>query len=691
MARQTRAQLKARLSAAAVITLLVVVAVTVFATRIRFRTDAQEKLAHQAQLETLQFTSSLNAQLGLVVQMVKTPSIVKYMENPDDPELKAVAFEELGSYMESYLSKSVFFVNDQDHKFYQDLKETYLLDPNKPENYWYNMTMYETDVYNFNINYNPDLGATFLWVNAVIRNEAGRPVGIAGTGIPLTDFINSMYSDLPKDVTMYIYDDKLTITGAEDQSLLAEGIPVTDKLPDLAGLDILPKDITSGHSAQHEFTFAPLSLVSWHLVFAKKYSFSAALGYATGPLAVCLVIIFVVGAILLSTNMIYSANTLKAAVDDLSSGNADLTRRVELGSTPFLAVMDELVDSLNRFIQKLQGIMGTVKESNGSLVKSGDRLHETTDQTESSISQVIKSIDSMQGQIENQVESVSGTASTVKQVAETIGTLGSLIESQTGGVSDASAAVEQMIGNIASVNHSVDKMAASFEGLRDNAKNGINKQAAVNEKIKQIEAQSDMLQEANLAISSIAEQTNLLAMNAAIEAAHAGEAGKGFAVVADEIRKLSETSSSQSKTIGDQLKNIKDSISEVVAASTESSRAFDSVSGKIDETDELVAQIKGAMEEQNAGSRQIRETLRSMNESTIEVRKASGQMEKDNKAALEQVARLRQATNNMMSDMNSLSDGTRKISDTGNSLGAMVQEVKDSIAKIGSQIDQFKV
>ena len=691
MARQSRAQLKARIFIAAIISLIVVAAVTVFATRIRFRSDAQEKLAHQAHLETLQFTSSLNAQLGLVIQMVKTPSIVKYMENPDDPDLKAVAFEELGSYMDSYLSKSVFFVNDKDHKFYQDLKEVYLLDPDKPENYWYNMTMYETDVYNFNINYNPDLGATFLWVNAVIRNSAGQPVGIAGTGIPLTDFINSMYSDLPKDVTMYIYDDKLTITGAEDQSLLAEGIPVTDKLPDLQGQELLPGDIASGHSPQHEFTFAPLSLVNWHLVFAKKYSFSAALGYATGPLAVCLVIIFVVGAILLSTNMIYSANTLKAAVDDLSSGNADLTRRVELGSTPFLAVMDELVDSLNRFIQKLQGIMGTVKESNGSLVKSGDRLHETTGQTESSIIHIINSIDSIQGQIENQVVSVNGTANSVKQVSAAIGTIGGMIQSQSNGVSDASSAVEQMIGNIASVNQSVDKMAESFEGLRDDAKNGINKQAAVNEKIKQIEAQSDMLQEANLAISSIAEQTNLLAMNAAIEAAHAGEAGKGFAVVADEIRKLSETSSQQSKTIGDQLKNIKDSISEVVAASTESSSAFDSVSGKIDETDELVEQIKAAMEEQNAGSRQIREALQSMNDSTIEVRKASSQMESENKTALEQVDRLHEATNNLMRDMNGVSDGARKISDTGNSLGAMVQEVKDSISKIGSQIDQFKV
>ena len=114
------------------------------------------------------------------------------------------------------------------------------------------------------------------------------------------------------------------------------------------------------------------------------------------------------------------------------------------------------------------------------------------------------------------------------------------------------------------------------------------KQAKVNAKISQMKTQSQMLQEANAAIASIASQTNLLAMNAAIEAAHAGEAGKGFAVVADEIRKLSETSSGQSKTIGVQLKNIKDSIGEIVAASQESSAAFSVYQHAFQKTDELV-------------------------------------------------------------------------------------------------------
>ncbi len=399
------------------------------------------------------------------------------------------------------------------------------------------------------------------------------------------------------------------------------------------------------------------------------------------------IVVSIIISLIIAIKIVTPIKTVDNAVNEIASGSADLTQRLEVNSNDEIG---NLENGFNKFIQKLQGIISQIQDSKNVLNGVEDELTSSVNEASSSMEEILSNIESVGSQVGNQVNAVSQTSAAVAQIAENINSLENMIQKQADGVSSASSAVEEMIGNIKSVNQSVEKMADSFELLEESSKTGIEQQHFVDQQIMEVSEQSNSLQDANHAIANIAEQTNLLAMNAAIEAAHAGEAGKGFAVVADEIRKLSETSSSESKKIGAELNKIIETISQVVNASAKSKENFSAVSELISTTDELVRNIRAAMEEQNEGSRQILDSIKVMNDSTVEVRTASKEMKEGNEMILNEVHHLQDTTLVIKSSMEEMAAGAKNMNDTSANLSDISSKVKDSIEKIGQEIDQFK-
>ena len=349
-----------------------------------------------------------------------------------------------------------------------------------------------------------------------------------------------------------------------------------------------------------------------------------------------------------------------------------------------------LAKGFNTFSERLQGIVESMKQSKVSLAKAGEALNDGTKDTQNAITQALSSISSMSDNLTKQNGCVEQTSGTMNAVLNDIRSLVGFVESQSQAVHGASDAVEGMIANIGEVNQSIDKMASSFGLLASDAENGAKTQSELQEKIGEIETQSKLLSEANTVIANIASQTNLLAMNAAIEAAHAGEAGKGFAVVADEIRKLSETSTTQSKTIGDQLGRIQSTIGTVVEATQRGVQGYAHLANEIKETDMLVQQIKAAMTEQQEGSTQITDALRTLNDSSQQVQKASQSMTTAGRTIMEQVGELQNETSAMKNGMNEMSASAKQISETGSALSEISSIMEQSITEIGRQVDQFE-
>jgi methyl-accepting chemotaxis protein len=106
-----------------------------------------------------------------------------------------------------------------------------------------------------------------------------------------------------------------------------------------------------------------------------------------------------------------------------------------------------------------------------------------------------------------------------------------------------------MIDHMNAVSRDANRTEEIFLEIRQRLTEGNREVGATAEEIERINGAGIMVAETVKVIEDIADRINLIAMNAAIESAKAGTAGRGFAVVASEIRKLADSTSSETERI----------------------------------------------------------------------------------------------------------------------------------------------
>jgi serine phosphatase RsbU (regulator of sigma subunit) len=228
----------------------------------------------QALLEKNRILSRIEREVALALKLADDP-IIRLWAVGEDPSLKSLAMAELESYRRSFTDHSYFIAPLATRRYYihnsssaNDQVQVTTLDPGLASDQWYFDTLRTVDSFALNVDYDRVIQAAKVWINVVLRDQAGRKIGVGGTGIDITDFVKSILQ--PSDsrtVTILVNRDGViqahpnaayVLRNAETK--LGAKITVYDLLATEAQRAALKKEIDALAAGQGEVASMPLTV-----------------------------------------------------------------------------------------------------------------------------------------------------------------------------------------------------------------------------------------------------------------------------------------------------------------------------------------------------------------------------------------------------------------------------------------------
>jgi signal transduction histidine kinase/DNA-binding response OmpR family regulator len=363
----------------------------IFSMKTIIRATKGTELINMLELEQRTLESSLNSDISIILKLADSPFIKRYFADPEKAGLESVtskeissfitdiALEEISSFKRFFSDRfSVFWVSDVDKMFYMDDIEPYWVDADSPDNYWYNMSLYETEVYNFNINYNPDIQKTNLWINAPVFDNNHIPCGIVGSGIDLSVFIDRVYQNTSEKVDLFFFNGLNEVTGARDINLVSNKVTIMSVLND-KGIDIFteairlePGEIKSFDTPNGKLAIGIVPSLGWYTVAFIKDDIG---DYKTAMTALFIVVLGLILLIFIIFNGAIAGylQSLRETMESLKIASESKSRFIANMSHEIRTPMNAIL-GITEIVLRNEKLQPDITEAMYKIYNSGDLL-----------------------------------------------------------------------------------------------------------------------------------------------------------------------------------------------------------------------------------------------------------------------------------------------------------------------------
>ncbi|OWW21080.1 biofilm regulation protein phosphatase SiaA [Noviherbaspirillum denitrificans] len=204
-------------------------------------------------------------ELALSLRLANSEVIRQWLLEDEHPEKKAVALREAESFRRDFTDQSYFIISDiTKHYFFNDRRSEYsdapryTLKEEDRNDAWYFNTMKGDKAFNINVDPDVKLNVTKVWFNVLVR-DGDRKIGLAGTGLDLTTFLNDFVSTKEPGVTPMIVDANGAVQAHPDNKRIAFNSATKEAIIEqsLYGLLRGDKDITEAKAALDRAAASP--------------------------------------------------------------------------------------------------------------------------------------------------------------------------------------------------------------------------------------------------------------------------------------------------------------------------------------------------------------------------------------------------------------------------------------------------